>query len=546
MPRPLSTAVIDDLLPPGLHPIEHWESTYPRRDLPDGAKVTRFGPSPTGFIHIGGVYVATIAKSVAVSTGGVYFVRIEDTDQNRHLDHALDQFARAFAAFDIEPTEPPDAPWAPYEQSKRAQIYQSYVHELLARGSAYPCFCSAAELAEMTAQQQAAKQPTGYWGRWAKCRDLPEAEVVELLAQRPFTIRFRSPDGPAGRFSYVDGIRGRLEMADNRNDIVILKASDNEPRLPTYHLAHVVDDHLMRVNLVIRGDEWISSVPLHSQLFEALDLEPVTYAHIAPLMKLEGNSRRKLSKRKDPEASVDFYISHGYPQAAVLYYLRGLANGRLAELPTAVALVEPIRLDECKAAGPLVDLVKLGSISKDVIAEMPAGEVADHVRRWAAEYDADVFAMLQDEKRAIAALEVERVNTERVRKDLAAWSDFKASYSFFFPDYFDLITSPADGRFQGLAPEAVRSVAARFIDSYEPLDDPGEWLDQVRKVALALGFAPSVKELKKEPDRYIGSIREVANVLRVLITGASRSPDLFEVARVLGPEEVKRRVRAVL
>ena len=335
-------------------------------------------------------------------------------------------------------------------------------------------------------------------------------------------------------------------MGDNRNDIVILKSSANDVRLPTYHLAHVVDDHLMRVTLVIRGDEWISSVPVHTQLFTALDLEPIDYAHIAPLMKLDGSSRRKLSKRKDPEASVDFYLAHGYPQAGVLHYLRSLANGRLAELPTAVALAEPIRIEECNVAGPLVDLMKLSSICKDVIGEMSAPEIFDHLHEWAAEHDADVVSMLQDKERAIAALEVERVDTERIRKDLGAWSDFKNAYSFFFPDYFEPVVDPADDRFQGVDPEVVRSVAERFSAGYQTHDGAEEWFGQVRETALALGMASSVKEYKADPDRYTGSIREAANTLRVLITGSSRSPDLFQVARVLGPDEVVRRVRAVL
>ena len=257
-------------------------------------------------------------------------------------------------------------------------------------------------------------------------------------------------------------------MGDNRNDIVILKSSANDVRLPTYHLAHVVDDHLMRVTLVIRGDEWISSVPVHTQLFTALDLEPIDYAHIAPLMKLDGSSPRQPSKRKDPEASVDFYLAHGYPQAGVLHYLRSLANGRLAGLPTAVALAEPIRIEECNVAGPLVDLMKLNLICKDVIGEMSAPEIFDHLHEWAAEHDADVVSMLQDKERAIAALEVERVDTERIRKDLGAWSDFKNAYSFFFPDYFEPGRRPGRRPLPGVGPRGgalgCRAVLGRLPD----------------------------------------------------------------------------------
>jgi glutamyl-tRNA synthetase len=301
----------------------------------------------------------------------------------------------------------------------------------------------------------------------------------------------------------------------------------------------------MRVNMVVRGDEWISSVPLHHQLFEALDLPPVEYAHIAPLMKLDGKSRRKLSKRKDPEAGVDFYIAHGYPQAGVLHYLRSLANGRLAEMPWRIALTEPIRLEECNAAGPLVDLAKLGSMCREVVGDMSAEEVYGHLLTWARDNDAETLGLLQDEQYARAVLDVERSGTDRVRKDMAAWSEFVSLYGFFFPSRFALVTDAADERFNGLDPDLVRSVARTFADRYEPRPEADAWFEQVRETAGTLGFAGSVKDFKASPDQYVGSIRDVATVLRVLITGASRSPDLFEVCGVLGEAEVVRRVRAV-
>jgi len=299
----LDRAVIDGLFPTDLPEPQHWEDRYPLRQLPEGAKVTRLGPSPTGFIHIGGVYVGMIDRDISSNTGGVYLVRVEDTDQSREVEGALEQFARAFEYFGISSDEDRDhGSYGPYLQSQREQIYLTYVRHLLRQGKAYLCFATKDELADITARQQASKVPTGYYGKWAIWRDADPSDVAAKLAEgAPYVVRFRAPEGET-RTSFVDAIRGRLEHEANRNDAVILKASDQSPRLPTYHFAHAVDDHLMRVNLVIRGDEWISSVPLHQQLFAALEFDPITYAHIAPLMKQIPGGKRKLSKRKDPEA----------------------------------------------------------------------------------------------------------------------------------------------------------------------------------------------------------------------------------------------------
>ena len=381
----LSQDVVDSLFPPDLPEPDHWEHLYPPRDLPEEAKVTRFSPSPTGFLHIGGVYAATIDVDVARQSGGVYFVRLEDTDQARVAEGAAAQFAEAFAYFSIGPDEDDQTGhYGPYSQSARSQIYLTYVRELLRQGRAYPCFATKQDLEEITARQRAAGALPGYYGKWAIWRDADPEEVAKRLAAGdPYVVRFRSPGTAGARVSFTDAIRGELSLDDNRNDAVILKSSDTEPRLPTYHFAHAVDDHLMRVNLVIRGEEWISSVPLHLQLFDALGFPRVQYAHIALLMKQEGGSRRKLSKRRDPEATVSFYIERGYPAPAVQYYLRGLANGRLAEMPLAEALAAPIRLSECGTAGPLVDMVKLDDISADYIATLSGQQILAEVSTWA-------------------------------------------------------------------------------------------------------------------------------------------------------------------
>jgi glutamyl-tRNA synthetase len=348
--------------------------------------------------------------------------------------------------------------------------------------------------------------------------------------------------------SFTDAIRGELTLDDNRNDAVILKSSDTEPRLPTYHFAHAVDDHLMRITLVIRGEEWISSVPLHLQLFDALGFPRVRYAHVALLMKQDGGSRRKLSKRKDPEASVTFYIEQGFPAPAVQYYLRGLANGRLAEMPLDQALTEPIRLSEMGTAGPLVDMVKLDDICADYIATLPGEQILSEVITWARRYDPDLVPILETERPlALRALAIERENTSNPRKDLRKWADFRAVYGYFFPELFELVTNPADARFGGLDPDLVRAVADAFSRNYTPPGpDLKTWFDQVRQLAADLGFAPSQKVFKRDPEPYPGSIAEASKIIRILLTGTDRSPDLAQVAGALGTEEVLRRIRAIL
>jgi glutamyl-tRNA synthetase len=527
----------------------HWEDRYPPRGLPDGAQVTRFSPSPTGFLHIGGVYTAMIDADVARHSGGTYLLRIEDTDQARLVEGAVGQFAEAFTYFDVVPDEDEsNGAYGPYVQSQRAGIYLTYVRELLRRGHAYPCFATKAELAENADKQRAAGALPGYYGRWAIWRDAPAERVAERLAAgAPYVVRFRSPAGAGARVRFTDAIRGDLVQDDNRNDAVILKSSDQQPRLPTYHFAHAVDDHLMRVSLVIRGEEWLSSVPLHHQLFDALGFERIRYAHLALLMKQDGSSRRKLSKRKDPEASVTFYIQQGYPAEAVQYYLRGLANGRLAEVPLPEALASPIRLSDCGTAGPLVDLVKLDDISADFIATLTAPDVLARLRAWAQVNDAELAQVLDAEPDlALRALAIEREGTDHPRKDLRKWADFRSGYGYFFPQLHSLVTDPADARFGGLRPGLVQELAAGFADGYRPPEPDGEWFGQIRDLAARLGFAPSQKVFKQDPAAYPGSISDASQVIRVLLTGTRRSPDLGATAAALGHDEVLRRVRAVL
>lgn len=538
--------LINDLLPPVEHGPDHWESIYPPRPLPAGARVTRFAPSPTGFVHIGGVYVASISQSVAHASGGTYFIRIEDTDRAREVADASAQFERAFDYFGIESDESPgQVPWGPYLQSERGDIYLTYVRELLRSSTAYPCFCTAEQLETTRNKQREAKLATGYHGEWATCRNLSEAEISERVAAgAPPVIRLATPEDTGHRVSFVDAIRGEIEQLDNFNDVVILKSGQHP--MPTYHFAHAVDDHLMRVNLVIRGEEWISSVPLHLQLFRSLGFEPPEYAHIAPLMKLDGSSRRKLSKRKDPEASVDFYIGEGYPAAAVHHYLRGLANGHLADLPLDEAKAAPIELDRCGVAGPLVDLAKLDDISKDVIAAMEVDDICEALLVWQRDADEHVAAALvRQPNRVRAAFGIGR-GTDRQRKDVAKWSQFVEVFGFLIDALFVPVTDPADERFSGIDPTVVSALAADFADSYRAETDPTAWFEQIRELATRHRFALNKAELRENPEAFVGLLKDAAGAIRVLLTGSTRSPELDVIAEILGPDEVTRRVRALL
>lgn len=540
---------IDALFPADLPEPQHWERAYPLRDLPDAAQVTRFCPSPTGSAHIGGIYAAMLDQAVAAQTGGIYLMRIEDTDQAREVAGATDQFNRALGYFGLSPQETDsNGVYGPYTQSERAQIYLTYVRQFLRNGKAYLCFATKDELAAAADEQRAAKLPTGYYGRWAIWRNATTERIQARLATGdPYVVRFRSPGEVAARVTWTDLIRGPVQTEDNRNDIVILKSSDQSIRLPTYHFAHAVDDHLMRVTLVIRGHEWLSSVPVHLQLFDAAGFDRIPYAHIAPLMKQDGTSRRKLSKRRDPEANVAYYIDAGYPAAAVLHYLRGLANGRLAELPIDLAAREPLHLAECGVAGPLVDMAKLDDIAADFIATMSGQAILDQVLAWSRPRDASLAdALTAQPDLALLALAIERDGVDNPRKDLRKWADFRAVYGYFFPTLFDPVTDPADPRLFGLDPATVRSLCSHLLDNYRSDGDPDQWFDQIKSAATAHGFAASVKEYKADPTAYPGSIREAAQIVRVLLTGSTRSPSLHAVATALGDTEVRRRLRAVL
>jgi glutamyl-tRNA synthetase len=369
--------------------------------------------------------------------------------------------------------------------------------------------------------------------------------LSRLEAGQPYTIRFRSPDNSPGRVEFVDLIRGRIEHQDNVNDIVLLKSSDQSPRLPTYHFAHVVDDTLMRVNVVLRGEEWISSVPVHLQLFKALGFEPIPYAHIAPLMKFDGASRRKLSKRKDNEADVAYYIDSGYPPGAVLHYLRGLANSRFAEMTFEESASSALSLSECGLAGPIFDLVKLESISREFIAQLPIEEALEGLLTWAREHDPELSTVLTGNLPQVHRIFANERNPAVQRKDLAKWNEFRAAYGLYFQGLFPPVSDASDPRFAPVGADMVVKLAKSFADSYRHEDNKEAWFEQIRKLAFDHGFAPTAGQYKKNPESFAGSIGHVSNAIRIAMTGLTTSPDLFLVAQNLGEEEVLRRVRAL-
>jgi glutamyl-tRNA synthetase len=536
------------MFPAGLQTRAEWEAAFPARDLPAGARITRFGPSPTGYLHIGGVYAALIAQDLARNSGGRYFIRIENTDVAREDPDALRQFGEAFRYFGIESDEGAGDPWGPYVQGEREAIYASCARSLVEAGKAYPCFCTQDELEALTARQKAASTMPGYYGEWATCRTLDSATAAERIAAgEAYVVRFRAPDGPAGRVCHPDQIRGELEQNDNRNDAVILKNSTQSPRLPTYHFAHVVDDHYMRVNLVTRGEEWIPSLPLHMQLFEALGWPAPDYAHIAPLMKIDGSSKRKLSKRKDPEASVEYYMTSGYPAASLRIYLRGLANGNLADIDFAEALATPLQLDRMGVAGPVFDEVKLQSISREYIAEMTPAERVAAFAVWAKEFDPEAAALLErEEAQLLKAFELERQIDKNPRKDVAAWRDVLPNYRVFLPSAFAGVSDPAHPDFEPTSPDLVRAVTADYLARYNHGDDRDTWFDGLRAIARDHGFATTTGDYKRNPEAFVGPIAEASNIIRVGLTGARRSPDLYLVSQVIGEEEARRRLGALL
>ena len=531
-----------NLIFPNAKPIEYYEKMYPERNLPEGAIVTRFAPSPTGFVHIGGLYQSICAKFSAEKTGGVFFLRIEDTDQKREVENGVSGIIQSLKDFDITPDEGMinETKWkgeyGPYKQSMRKEIYESYAKYMIERGKAYPCFCTAEELEEMRVKQENAKIRPGYYGVWAKCRNLSLDEMAEKIkAGVPYIIRFKSPGREDRKIQFHDLIKGKVTFPENDIDIPIIKSDG----LPTYHFAHLVDDHLMRTTHVIRSDEWLSSLPLHIQLFQEAGFKAPKYCHISPIMKNENGNKRKLSKRKDPEAAVSYYEELGVPADAVKEYLINIANSNFENWRRAnkdLPITDfDFQLNKMSVSGALFDMTKLLDVSKSVISRYSAQKVYDESYAWAERHDESLKEILNNKEYALRVLGIERGN-QKPRKDIAKWSDVKENIIYMFEE-------PTEFDYDKVSDEDVKNILTEYAKVYDENDDKDTWFSKIKDVAEKCGFAKEVKEYKANPEKYPkGHVGDVSSVIRVAITGRRNTPDLYEILRVLGKDEVMKRL----
>ena len=537
-----------NLIFPDAKEISYYEEKYPERDLKEGAVVSRFAPSPTGFVHIGGLYQALVAKEMTKKTDGVFFLRVEDTDQKREVENGVTGIVNSLKDFDILPDEgmitetEEKGNYGPYKQSLRKDIYQAYAKYLLEQGKAYPCFCSAEEVEEIRKKQEAAKIRPGYYGVWAKCRNLTVEEAAEKIKNgENYIIRFKSPGREDRKIKHHDIIKGNVDFPENDQDIVIIKADG----LPTYHFAHAVDDHLMRTTHVIRSDEWLSSVPLHLQLFHELGFKAPKYAHISPIMKNDNGNKRKLSKRKDPEAAVSYYKEEGIPVLAVKEYLLNIANStfenwRRANPDKSIDEFD-FNLNKMSVSGALFDMIKLLDIGKTVISKMTAEEVYNCALEWANEYDKELAEMLANKEYSLRVLGIERGN-KKPRKDISKWSDVKNSIIYMYDDKFFAGDVAYDyGKISDKA--EVEKITKTYINEYFNInDDKDTWFNKIKDLAEKLGYAREVKEYKAEPEKWPGHVGDISTVLRVKLTGRQNTPDMYEIMQVLGKDSVERRL----
>ena len=537
-----------NLIFPDAKEISYYEEKYPERNLPEGAVVTRFAPSPTGFVHIGGLYQALVARTVAEKTGGVFFLRVEDTDQKREVENGVTGIVNSLKDFDMAPDEGMISDteeignYGPYKQSLRKEIYQSYAKYLLEQGKAYPCFCTPDDLEEIRNKQEAAKLRTGYYGVWAKCRNLSVEEMAEKIkAGEPYIIRFKSPGREDRKIKHKDVIKGNVDFPENDQDIIIIKSDG----LPTYHFAHAVDDHLMHTTHVIRSDEWLSSVPLHLQLFHELGFKAPKYAHISPIMKNDNGGKRKLSKRKDPEAAVSYYKEQGIPTDAVKEYLLNIANSTFENWRRANPDKEieefDFQLNKMSVSGALFDMIKLLDIGKTVISKMTAEDVYEKSLKWAEEYDNELADLLKDKEYALKIFGIERGN-KKPRKDIAKWSDVKENISYMYDSEFYKNTQEYPYQPAISDKEDISKILDLYIEKYyDENDDKQTWFDKIKEVAGEMGYAKEVKEFKANPGMYKAHVGDVSTVLRVALTSRTNTPDMYEIMQVLGKDRIAKR-----
>lgn len=537
-----------NLIFPEARPISYYEEKYPERGLEEGAIVTRFAPSPTGVMHVGGLYQGLIAKKLAEQTKGVFFLRIEDTDQKREVENGIKGIVESLKEFGIEPDEGMTSEteeigkYGPYKQSLRKEIYQAYAKYLIEQGKAYPCFCTQEELNQIREKQEAAKIRPGYYGIWAKCRGLTVEEMAKKIeAGDEYIIRLKSPGREDRKIKHKDIIKGNVEFPENDQDVVIIKGDG----LPTYHFAHAVDDHLMHTTHVIRGDEWLSSVPLHLQLFQVLGFRAPKYAHIAPIMKNDDGNKRKLSKRKDPEAAVSYYAEEGIPKEAVKEYLLNIANSTFENWRRANP-EKPIeefnlQLNKMSVSGALFDMVKLLDVSKIVISKMSAKEVYNNSLEWAKKQDNELAELLGNQKDySIKVFGIERGN-KKPRKDISKWSDVKENISYMYNELFEKDKNEYQYQVINNKEEIEKILDLYITKYYNPQDDKQTWFDKIKELAGEMGYAKEVKEFKANPNAYKAHVGDVSTVIRVALTKRTNTPDMYEIMQVLGKDIIKSR-----
>lgn len=524
---------------------DYYEEHFPKRVLPEGAKVTRLGPSPTGFIHLGNLYGAFADERLAHQSNGVFYLRIEDTDDKRYVEGAVETIIKSLDFFGISFDEGAlldgeTGSYGPYYQSRRGEIYQCFAKEMVKKGQAYPCFLTEDEINQIRAYQEANKLNPGIYGQFAKCRDMSIEEIqAKIDAGIPYVVRLKSdgnPDEPA-HITVADGIRGELSMPENTQDTVILKTNG----IPTYHFAHVIDDHFMRTTHVVRGAEWIPSLPIHVELFTKLGFEMPVFCHTGQLMKIdeEGN-KRKLSKRKDPELSLDYYRNEGYHPDAVREYLLTILNSNFEEWrianPDAPVSEFDFTVAKMNGGGALFDLSKLEDVSKDVLVKIPSDVLYTFIRQWAEEFRADLLPVLEDKAYWLKVLDLDRTG-DKPRKDLIKASQIIEYFRYFF-EYTRQDEFPAE------AAADANEILTRYLDSYDHSDDQSAWFEKIRGITADLGYAVKPKDFKKHPEDYKGHVGHVSTVIRIALTGRAQSPDIWEIQQIMGEALTRERISA--
>lgn len=526
---------------------ETLEEKYPVRKLPEGAIVTRMAPSPTGFVHLGNLVQGLTAERMAHQSNGVLFLRVEDTDAKREVPGAVEVLIETLKhygiSFDEGATIDGDfGNYGPYRQRQRAAIYHVYAKKLVSEGMAYPCFCTEEQLAEMREKQESNKETTGYYGKYAMWRDRSIEDIKEQLdAGNPWVLRFRSTGSIENQFKFDDLVKGKLTITENDIDHVLLKSDG----IPTYHFAHAVDDHLMRTTHVVRGDEWLPTLPFHIQLFNALGFKLPKYVHIGPLMKMDGASKRKLSKRKDPELALTYYKAEGFPVDAVYEYIMTLLNSNFEDWrranPEAPADTFKFTPKKLNPAGSLFDYAKLKDVSKNVICKMDADKVFTLLTEWANEFDPDFGEKLNANPEFAKKILAIGRGGKKPRKDLTVWKDAKPYMGFFYDDYFT-IEDEIPEKFDRAD---IKAVLEQFVSTFDIADDMNTWFGKIQQIGEGLGYTSDMKAYKANPDAYNGNVSDVSMFIRIAVTGKMNSPDMYAVMQILGKDKVNARIKAM-